>query len=82
MSNMGIAPMTISSVKVPPGLKVTLYEKDDFKGRSTTITSDASCLANNPMAAETTVDQRGKIIITSPAGNWSDKTCSFKVEPN
>ena len=82
MSNMGIAPMTISSIKVPLGLKVTLYERDNFEGRSTTITLDAPCLVKNPMPAATTVDNKGNIIITSPAGNWNDKVCSFKVEPN
>lgn len=34
----------ISSVRVPPGLAVHLYEHDGFKGRVVTLTADAPCL--------------------------------------
>jgi hypothetical protein len=34
----------ISSVKVPNGLKVTLYEHGDLKGKTLVLTSDTKCL--------------------------------------
>jgi hypothetical protein len=37
---------TISSVKVPNGMKVTLFEHDNFQGRSITLTQDSQCLTN------------------------------------
>ena len=37
----------ISSVRVPAGYRVTLYEHDNFKGRDLTLTSDNSCLVGN-----------------------------------
>ena len=38
----------ISSVRVPSGLKVTLYEHSNFQGRSVDLTRDTECLAGNP----------------------------------
>jgi hypothetical protein len=38
----------ISSVRVMPGWRATLYEDDHFKGRSVTITSDAPDLTQVP----------------------------------
>src|SRR5262245_61225975 len=37
----------LSSIKVPNGLKVTLYEHDKFQGRSVTYTSNISCLPSD-----------------------------------
>jgi len=37
----------LSSLKIPSGLKVTLYEHDNFAGRSTTYTSNISCLPSD-----------------------------------
>jgi hypothetical protein len=36
-----------SSLKIPAGLKVTLYDGDHFTGDSLVLTADASCLKNN-----------------------------------
>ncbi|NBO98856.1 MAG: hypothetical protein EBU90_01840 [Proteobacteria bacterium] len=36
----------ISSVKVPSGLKVTLYEHDGFTGDTLVLTGDNKCLSN------------------------------------
>jgi hypothetical protein len=36
-----------SSVKIPAGLSVTLYDGDNFSGDSLVLTGDASCLRNN-----------------------------------
>ena len=36
----------ISSVKVPAGMKVTLYQHSDYTGKSLELTGDAGCLAN------------------------------------
>lgn len=36
-----------SSLKVPAGLKVTLYDGDNFTGDSLVLTADGSCLKNN-----------------------------------
>lgn len=45
-SNMIIANDILSSVKVPKGLKVTLYADDNFKGASKVLTSDSTCLTD------------------------------------
>ena len=37
---------TISSIKVPAGLKVVAFENDQFQGRQWTFTSDNSCIVN------------------------------------
>ena len=63
---------SISSIKVPSGLKVTLYEHNNFNkdnkgryndklGRSIVLSSDAKCLAGNPH-------------------NFNDMTSSIKIE--
>ncbi|WP_212003026.1 heparin lyase I family protein [Chitinophaga sp. HK235] len=36
-----------SSLKIPAGLKVTLYDGDNFTGDSLVLTADGSCLKNN-----------------------------------
>ncbi|NML38931.1 hypothetical protein HHL17_17125 [Chitinophaga sp. G-6-1-13] len=36
-----------SSLKIPAGLKVTLYDGDNFTGDSLVLTTDGSCLKNN-----------------------------------
>lgn len=47
MNQMGLPNDSISSVRVPAGLTVVLYEHAGFQGRSVTLTSDAVCLVNN-----------------------------------
>jgi hypothetical protein len=37
---------TISSIKVPAGLKVVAFEHDQFQGRQWTFTTDNSCIVN------------------------------------
>lgn len=37
----------LSSIQIPPGFKVTLYENDDYRGRSQTFTSNIACLDVN-----------------------------------
>ena len=36
----------LSSIQIPNGMRVTLYEHDDFKGQSATYTSSTSCLTD------------------------------------
>jgi hypothetical protein len=44
IDKMGIAPYNLSSLRVPSGLTVVLYDQPGFQGSSMTITSDNSCL--------------------------------------
>ena len=37
----------VSSIKVPRGYEVTVYEHDGFQGRSLTLTENAQCLSNS-----------------------------------
>ncbi len=37
----------LSSIEIPAGMKVTIYENDKFEGRSNTYSSNASCLESN-----------------------------------
>jgi hypothetical protein len=71
---MGLNGAHLSSIKVPLGLKVTLYEFENFEGRNTVITSDAICLLNNPMVIQNNPSNAIK--------TWNDKTYSIKVQSN
>lgn len=44
VNQIGLPNDSISSVRVPSGLQLTLFEHSDFGGASVAITSDASCL--------------------------------------
>lgn len=44
LQSMGVQNDDISSVRVPPGWKATLYEHAGYRGRSLTITSNDRCL--------------------------------------
>lgn len=55
---------TISSIKVPHGFTVTIYENPDFKGKSTTITKDVPCLVDVPICNSV---------------NWNDKVSSIII---
>jgi hypothetical protein len=46
VNQIGLPGDQISSVRVPSGLQLTLYERADFTGASLNITSDVSCLAD------------------------------------
>lgn len=48
----------LSGFQVPAGMKITIYEHDDFKGKSKTFTYSVSCLDNewNDMASSIVVE--------------------------
>ena len=46
-NQIGIRNDTLSSIRIPNGLKVTVYENTNFKGRKIVLYSDESCLINN-----------------------------------
>jgi hypothetical protein len=45
-NNMGIDNTTLSSIHIPAGISVTLFEKSGFSGAELTITSDVACLTS------------------------------------
>lgn len=47
VNSLGIGNDKLSSLKVPAGMKVTLYENAGFSGRSKTFTQDASYVGND-----------------------------------
>ncbi len=47
MDRIGLPNDSISSVRVPSGLQLTLFEHSNFEGASVTITSDHPCLTDN-----------------------------------
>jgi hypothetical protein len=53
----------ISSVRVPPGMTVILYENDNYGGASLTLTSDVSDLRNYPGPG--------------PDGTWNDAVSAY-----
>lgn len=61
---LGIGGNELSSLTVPAGMKVTLYEYEDFRGRSKTFTSNVANLKN----------------ITVEGKSFNDETCSIKIE--
>lgn len=61
---LGIGGNKLSSLTVPAGMKVTLYEYEDFRGRSKTFTSNVANLEN--------IKVEGK--------SFNDETCSIKIE--
>ncbi len=46
ISNLGFSNDALSSIKIPTGLKVTLYQHYDFGGTSIELTADDNCLTN------------------------------------
>lgn len=46
LPQMGIPNDSLSSVRVPSGLKVTIFEHGGFQGRTLELTSDEACLVN------------------------------------
>ena len=46
MAQLGINNDTLSSLRVPPGIRVTLYEAADFEGKARTVTHDQSSLGD------------------------------------
>jgi len=43
---MGVGNDKLSALQIPNGMRVTLYEHDEFKGRSATYTSNVACLGD------------------------------------
>lgn len=66
---MKIANDRLSSMQIPSGMKVTLYEHDNFSGRSRTFTSHVFCLDEswNDMASSLVVES-----IYQPGYNQND----------
>jgi hypothetical protein len=60
----------LSSFQIPAGMKVTIYEHDNFQGRSQTYSANIACLDANWN------DQASSIVIESsyyqPGGNYND----------
>ena len=56
----------VSSIRVFPGWSATLYDDDDFRGRSVTITSDTPNLRNLPGPCD---------------GSFNDCVSSIRVTP-
>ncbi len=46
MNQIGLPNDSISSLRVPSGLQIILYEHSNFEGASVAITSDATCLTD------------------------------------
>jgi hypothetical protein len=63
---IGLPNDSISSFKIPAGLKVILFEDNDFKGKSFGIATDKPCLTDNSMPGKT-----GK--------TWNDQVSSIKI---
>ena len=64
MDKVGFPNDALSSIKIPTGLKVTLYENNGFGGSSLVSTSDIACLNT----------QKLKYVY-----NWNDRVSSFRV---
>jgi hypothetical protein len=61
---LGIGNDKISSIRVPSGLQITVWEHGDFKGASRTWSRDVECLKNERMSTKK---------------SWNDQVSSFEV---
>ena len=66
INQMGIPNDSLSSIKIPSGLKVTIFEHGGFQGRSLEMTADEPCLSNR----------------TKDGLNFNDKTSGIIIEKN
>ena len=64
MEKAGFANDMLSSIKIPKGLKVQIFEHNDFKGDTIEFIEDISCL---------TKFKQGKV------RNWNDRASSLKI---
>jgi hypothetical protein len=64
MQKIGFGNDVLSSMKIPAGLKVQVFEHNNFKGDNTVFTSDVSCLVD---------------VKISKARNWNDRVSSLKI---
>jgi hypothetical protein len=62
---MKIANDRLSSFQVPPGMKITIYEHDNFSGRSQTYTSSMYCLGTDWN------DMTSSIVVEGAAPNYN-----------
>ena len=60
---MGIPNDSISSIRIPNGLKVTIFEHGGFGGRSLELTGDEACLVNREKDGLNFNDVTSSIII-------------------
>jgi beta-glucanase (GH16 family) len=63
MQARGVPNDWVSSVRVPAGLKVVLYQNDNYAGTSVTLTADNSCLVGNSFN-----DQASSMVVSSAGG--------------
>ena len=64
IKDIGIPNDTISSIKVPKGYSITLYENVGFSGRSVTLTQDDSCLGDNIVDEHSFNDSTSSLIVS------------------
>ncbi|MDE1463345.1 beta/gamma crystallin-related protein [Spartinivicinus poritis] len=65
LRQLGIKNDDISSFSVPRGYEVTLYEHDNFKGRSITLQSSDKCLVNNGFN-----DKLSSLVVRKVSYSW------------
>ena len=63
INEMGIPNDSLSSVKVPKGIRVTLFEHGDFQGRKLVLEADEPCLLNRTVEGLNFNDQASSIFI-------------------
>lgn len=64
MEKAGFANDVLSSMKIPAGVKVQVFEHDNFKGDTAVFTKDIFCLVN---------------VKISKTRNWNDRVSSLKI---
>jgi len=79
LKEAGINNNDISSIRVPRGFKVTVFENDFFRGRSLTLADNDNCLRNDGLdeqisSVSITVDERLLANNTSQASTGSSST--------
>lgn len=64
MEKAGFGNDVLSSMKIPAGVKVQVFEHNDFKGDTAVFTTDVSCLVD---------------VKISKVRNWNDRVSSLKI---
>ncbi|WP_010182664.1 beta/gamma crystallin-related protein [Aquimarina agarilytica] len=67
LANLGILNDDISSIKIPNGYKMTIYQHNNFRGYNASFTSDTKCLSNI---------KKGR----TNDSNWNDDISSIRIE--
>ena len=52
-----LPPRAVEAVELPPGLRMTLYQQDDFGGLSLNVTGSTACLRDTAMRPPTAYDE-------------------------